>query len=280
MPSFRLRVVFVLLGPLAACSGPITRSAPYCHRPAGTQYLADEQLPTASVSPEVSMQTDIDHADYFTLGSTMNHVAEVMGTPSRTADVGDEIWWYYRYSRVTFRNGKVAEWSNSGNNLKVILGTSAPAADYFTQGATTEQVIAVMGTPTRTATIGDEVWWYYGYSRITFKQGRVSSWSNSENNLKVQWSDSDAAFASSSDTGYSPTTLPARHYPKSSSGYSLPRLPSSSASRSYLHAPSFSDGYVDPHFRSGGYVRGYTRKDGTYVSPHYRSGGRVRGFSR
>lgn len=280
MPSLRLALAFVLLGLLASCTTPVAQTAPHPYRPAGTQYLSDEPLPTASPSQEAAAQTDLDHPDYFTLGSTMNHVAKVMGTPSRTADIGDEVWWYYRYSQITFRGGKVAEWSNSANNLKVRLGTSAPAADYFTQGATTDQVIAVMGTPTRTATIGDEVWWYYSYSQITFKHGRVSSWSNSANNLKVRWSESDAAFASSSDSGSSSTTLPARPYTSSSSGYSLPRLPSVSPSRSYLYTPSFSDGYVDPHYRSGGYVRGYTRKDGTYVSPHYRSGGRVRGFSR
>jgi outer membrane protein assembly factor BamE (lipoprotein component of BamABCDE complex) len=280
MSSLRLALAFLLLGLLASCTTPIAQTAPDRPRSEGTQYLADEPLLTASPSPEVSVQDDLDHADYFSLGSTMNHVAKVMGTPTRTADIGDEVWWNYRYSQVTFRDGKVAEWSNSANNLKVRLGTSAPAADYFTQGATTEEVVAVMGTPTRISAIGDEVWWSYSYSQITFKHGRVSSWSNSANNLKVRWSESDAALASSFDNGSSSTPLPTRAYPSSSSGYSLPRLPSLSPSRSYRYTPSFSDGYVDPHYRSGGYVRGFTRKDGTYVSPHHRSGGRVRGFSR
>jgi outer membrane protein assembly factor BamE (lipoprotein component of BamABCDE complex) len=240
-----------------------------------TLFLPEEPQPSLAPLPNAEPDT----GDHFTLGSSMNHVASVMGTPTSTNQIGDEIWWYFRYSRVTFRDGRVAEWNDTGNNLKVKLATSSPAKEYFKQGSTQDDVIAVMGTPTSTNKIGDETWWYYRYSRVTFRDGRVAEWNDTGNNLKVRWSDQVGSIASAPSPA--PVSSGAVSLPSSSyrgGGLSWPRL--SSPSRSYLYSPSYSDGYVDPHYRSGGSVRGYIRKDGTYVSPHYRSGGRVRGFSR
>ena len=236
-------------------------------------YLPEESQANADALPSGNPDT----GDYFTLGSSMNHVAAVMGTPTRTSRIGDEIWWYFHFSRVTFRGDRVSEWDDTDNNLKVKLATSSPPKEYFTQGSTQDEVIAVMGTPTRTNKIGDEIWWYFRFSRVTFRDGRVSEWDDTDNNLKVRWSDQAGSIASApKPASNSSGVLPSSGY--TSGGLPWPRLPS--PSRSYLYSPSVSDGYVDPHYRTGGSVRGHFRKDGTYVSPHYRSGGRVRGFSR
>ncbi len=262
----------LLLGTSCQTHFPTIHSASYDGR---TAVLNEESQPSLDALPSTNPNT----GDYFSLGSSMNHVAAVMGTPTSTNKIGNEIWWYFRYSRVTFRDGQVAEWDNSGNNLKVKLATSSPPRKYFTQGSTQDEVIAVMGTPTRTTRIGDEIWWYYSYSRLTFRDGRVVGWDDTGNNLKVRWSDQAGSIASAPQPA--PISSGAVSLPNSgynAGGLSLPRP--SSPSGSYLNSPSFSDGYVDPHYRSGGSVRGYIRKDGTYVSPHYRTGGRVKGFSR
>lgn len=51
-----------------------------------------------------------------------------------------------------------------------------------------DEVASLMGTPQRVNNLFNEVWWHYGYSKVTFKQGRVTEWDNSANNLKVRWS--------------------------------------------------------------------------------------------
>lgn len=269
--AFYTSLLVALLG--VSCQTPKSSGHPYSTNNGGTLYLPEVQPSTPASPPLAKPET----GDCFTLGSSMDHVATVMGTPSRTNKFLDEVWWYFRYSRVTFRNGRVAEWDNTGNNLKVRLATSSPAKDYFTQGSTQDEVVAVMGTPTRTNKFLDEVWWYYRYSRVTFRDGRVAEWDDTGDNLKVRWSDQVGSIATVPKTAPTPSaSLPSSGY--TSGGLSLPRLPS--ASRSYLSSPTFSDGYIDSHYRSGGSVRGYFRKDGTYVSPHFRSGSRVRGFSR
>jgi hypothetical protein len=62
----------------------------------------------------------------FTVGSTREEVASVMGPPQRLhrAGLSYEIW-YYGPSSITFYQGRVAEWENLGNNLKVHYVTSS-----------------------------------------------------------------------------------------------------------------------------------------------------------
>jgi outer membrane protein assembly factor BamE (lipoprotein component of BamABCDE complex) len=286
-PTLYALLLVSLLG--VSCQTPQSKVHSYSTSRGGTLYEPEVQssapLVVQSSAPASLPPANQISADYFTLGSTMDHVASVMGAPTRTNEFLDEMWWYFRYSRVTFQNGLVSEWDNTSNNLKVKLATSSPAKDYFTQGSTQDEVIAVMGTPTRTNKFLDEMWWYYRYSRVTFKDGRVAEWDDTSNNLKVRWTDHAGGIASvpktaiiQSGSALSPSSGYTSRLPILPRLPSLPRIPSSS--RSYLYSPSFSDGYVDPHYRSGTSVRGYFRKDGTYVSPHYRSGGRVGGFSR
>ena len=71
--------------------------------------------------------------------------------------------------------------------------TSVKAATFFTAGSTMDEVAAIMGTPQTINSFGTEVWWYYGYSKIVFKAGRVTEWNNVANNLKVKWSSASAS---------------------------------------------------------------------------------------
>jgi hypothetical protein len=56
---------------------------------------------------------ETDPNNYFSIGSTKNEVKKIMGVPTSI----DEYFngWYYGTSRITFKNGKVSEYSNDGN---------------------------------------------------------------------------------------------------------------------------------------------------------------------
>ena len=62
--------------------------------------------------------------------------------------------------------------------------------DFFTRGSTFDEVAVVMGTPTSISEFGSETWWYYGYSKVVFFNGRVSSWNDRDSRLKVRWTSS------------------------------------------------------------------------------------------
>jgi hypothetical protein len=63
------------------------------------------------------------------------------------------------------------------------------ASNFITIGSTKSDVVRIQGTPTKIADlsfINQEMWNYGYYNRITFKNGRVSEWNNSDGKLKVR----------------------------------------------------------------------------------------------
>lgn len=146
-----------------------------------------------SIDDDEISQTYSLNADYFTIGSTNNEVLQIQGTPtsiSKYSGMNQEVW-SYNFSRVTFKNDRVSEYSDLSNNLKIQLtpsSTSKSDADYFTVGSTKDEVLQIQGTPTSVSKysgMNQEVW-SYNFSRITFKNGRVSEYSDLSNNLKIQ----------------------------------------------------------------------------------------------
>ena len=66
-------------------------------------------------------------------------------------------------------------------------GTSKSNSDYFTIGSTEDEVIDVMGEPTSYIKTADEARkFHYGISTVYFYRGKVISYDNLENNLKVK----------------------------------------------------------------------------------------------
>ncbi|MEM5786499.1 MAG: DnaJ domain-containing protein [Syntrophobacteraceae bacterium] len=118
---------------------------------------------------------------HFDLGSTVDDVLRVQGTPTRV----DRERWYFGFSEVLFKEGRVVEFNNYFGNLKVRLrpasnlGLTQPKG-YFTTGSTRDEVVAVQGTPT---SIRGNVW-TYNFSHVYFRDGKVSSVSNTENILR------------------------------------------------------------------------------------------------
>jgi outer membrane protein assembly factor BamE (lipoprotein component of BamABCDE complex) len=82
--------------------------------------------------------------------------------------------------------------------------------DFFTVGSDMDEVASIMGTPVTIMHFLDDTWWYYGTSRIVFRNGRVIEWDNSENNLKVRWNAStpDVATANTETTAQPSVTVP------------------------------------------------------------------------
>jgi len=131
--------------------------------------------------------------DYFTIGSRKDEVLQVQGDPtsiSKYEGMNQEVW-SYDFSSITFKSGRVKEYSNISKNLKVQINSSNSMqgkGDYFTIGSTKDEVLQVQGAPTSISKyegMNEEVW-SYDFSSITFKSGQVSEYSNISKNLKVR----------------------------------------------------------------------------------------------
>ncbi|SFE75241.1 DnaJ domain-containing protein [Alteribacillus iranensis] len=138
--------------------------------PPSTKHHADE---------EVSNETN---TDFFTLGSTEEHVKTVMGAPSGINNHTGN--WRYEYSIVRFKNGKVSGWTDISDNLKVEMKQEKEDVHHFTTGSTQQDVIDVMGTPTGVDSKTNT--WEYDYSTIKFENGEVIGWSDVSDNLKLK----------------------------------------------------------------------------------------------
>lgn len=122
---------------------------------------------------------------FFTIGSTENEVLAVQGDPDRrSANI-----WYYRLSRVMFKDGIVVGYDNFDGSLKVRLlpkNDVLLTGDYFTLGSTQDEVILVQGTPSR---VMKDVW-YYGFDRVFFQEDGnkklVGGYDNTSGTLKVK----------------------------------------------------------------------------------------------
>ncbi len=123
------------------------------------------RMTPARVSSEVSSQ-------WFTLGSTSDEVLRIQGTPTRV----EGSKWFYGFSEVSLRNGRVDGFDNYFGSLKVKM---LPASDLlraesnssFSIGSSTDEVLAIQGTPT---SIRGNVW-FYRFSNVVFRNGRVQN---------------------------------------------------------------------------------------------------------
>jgi hypothetical protein len=119
---------------------------------------------------------------HFTLGSTEADVVAIQGLPTRIQGQT----WIYGISEIQFKDAKVSRYNNFDGTLRVRLDPPAlPYGDippFFTLGSTPNEVLLVQGTPTRIEVQS----WFYGFSEIRFKSGRVASYDNYFGNLKVR----------------------------------------------------------------------------------------------
>ena len=137
-----------------------------------------KQLDKAKQPDSKQVNNDIFENDaYFTVGSTKDKVVAVQGTPN--SFTGNKF--EYGYSTVHFRNDRVTSWYNSNANplkAKMVPAKGTRNRGYFTTGSTKDEVVAVQGTPN--SFTGNK--FEYGYSTVHFRNGRVTSWYNSNAN--------------------------------------------------------------------------------------------------
>jgi hypothetical protein len=106
------------------------------------------------------------------MGTTSDEVLSVQGTPTRV----EGAKWYYGFSEITFKNGRVDGFDNYFGTLKVKMLPSAEAVQgvprsTFTVGSSVDEVLAVQGTPT---SIRGNVW-FYQFSNVLFRNGKVQN---------------------------------------------------------------------------------------------------------
>jgi curved DNA-binding protein CbpA len=118
---------------------------------------------------------------FYTIGSSMDEVLAVQGTPTRM----EGSRWLYGFSELRFKDGKLMEYDNFFGDLKIQLspdkvGTGTQAERFFTVGSTTDEVLLAQGTPT---SIKGNLW-YYQMSSVVFRKGKVQYVFNSSANLR------------------------------------------------------------------------------------------------
>ena len=103
------------------------------------------------------------------------------GPPTRI-DAGK---WHYGFGEIQFKAGRVQGYQNFYGNLRVLMlpATASPPAaarGYFTVGASTDDVLALQGTPT---SVQGNLWRYES-STVLFRDGKVLNAVNSDANLR------------------------------------------------------------------------------------------------
>lgn len=134
-------------------------------------------------------------------------------------------------------------------------------ARYLTLGSTKEEVLEVIGTPSK---ISGSIWYYGPWSWIEFDQSNKILQYDGADNLRITLSKTtnkvDDCFLeclrNPPCTNVASNTVSSKKYKT-------------------VSYPSYSKGYGEISATTGRaktvHVKGYTRKDGTYVQPHYRS---------
>ena len=130
--------------------------------------------------------------DYFTLGSTLDEVAAIQGTPDYFTF---PYFLLYGSSKVSLKDGRVASWQNTtANPLKVRLLPKQITINkgYFTLESTKDEVLAVQGTPDTFYDSDSESQFFYGssdtlseMSKVYFEEDRVVGWFSASNPLKT-----------------------------------------------------------------------------------------------
>lgn len=111
-------------------------------------------------------------SEWFALGASADEVLSIQGTPTRV----EGSKWFYGFSEVSFKNGRVDGFDNYFGALKVRMLPSGEllqgeSASAFTIGSTMDEVLTIQGTPT---SIRGNVW-FYGFSNVLFRNGKVQN---------------------------------------------------------------------------------------------------------
>jgi hypothetical protein len=162
---------------------PSGRAALEQDKPAQQRRPPAGQVPPAREGPRRVPESLSGEKAFFTLGSLKQDVLRVQGKPHKI--YGQT--WVYGLSDVSFKEGRVWRYNNFDGSLNLRLLPASHAFSgrrpaFFSLGATQDEVLEVQGTPTRV----DSTKWYYGFSEISFKDGRVIGFNNFFNTLMIK----------------------------------------------------------------------------------------------
>jgi hypothetical protein len=172
-----------LPAPNPATGAPSGRAGLEQDKPAQQHRSPAGQVPPAREGPRRVPEGLAADKAFFTLGSLKQDVLRVQGKPHKV--YGQT--WVYGLSDVTFKEGRVWRYNNFDGslNLRVLPASNAFSGhrpSFFSLGSSQDEVLQAQGTPTRV----DSTKWYYGFSEINFKDGRVIGFNNFFNNLMIK----------------------------------------------------------------------------------------------
>jgi len=125
-------------------------------------------------------------ATRWTIGSTLDDVVTVEGTPTAVEDWSN--WMSLRYGRSTIKmeGGRVAGYYNDGSlDVFVTPGRTFDSTDWAV-GSPLDEVVSVQGTPTAVEDWESWTIFYYGRSYVRVRGGRVVSYDDADLNLSVR----------------------------------------------------------------------------------------------
>lgn len=141
--------------------------------------LLSEEVAKPSVPPLLGPEREPGKR-YYTIGSSQAEVLRLQGQPTR---IHGQTW-VYGLSEIHFRQGRVWRYNNFDGSLRIRLetGGQGESRGCVTLGSTPEDVLRTHGTPTRI----EKDRWFYGYSEIRFKDGRVDGYDNYFGDLNIR----------------------------------------------------------------------------------------------
>ena len=159
---------------------------------------------------------------HVTRNTVDSRVIAVLGAPDRKVIGTSTETWYYGRSTVTIdaQTRRVRSWYDSGENRAVSQAgaqgrsgsaasrSNSPGQTTFRRGSHEDEVRRIQGNPDRRNRRTTYTEWFYGRSivRISQQTRRVTSWTNTDNNLKVTPSGSASATSSTNSPGNSRNT--------------------------------------------------------------------------
>jgi hypothetical protein len=144
-----------------------------------------------SANLKVKIDAAKTKAEVLSLGSSIDDIITVLGQPKgwekhpngETFKYGDQA----RNIITLDASRNISAWFDPDKILKISLGKQQPDASPFTIGASSEEVVAAMGTPNVYEVIGSDLMtWRYGDAIIEFENNKVDSWNDPEGILKVR----------------------------------------------------------------------------------------------
>ena len=167
-----------------------------------TQYNNRDNNLNASPMADMSSidRSNFRRAGYWALGSTVEDILSIQGTPTRVKNYEalDTDIFYYDHNLVELHNDIVVGYSNFDNQLKIDINAMIPeighdaiaptTANTWSIGSPRAEVFKIQGTPSQVERSDNDCveTLHYEDSTVDLRNGRVQEYDNFSNNLRVR----------------------------------------------------------------------------------------------